>query len=79
MFSAQTGEGLDDLVDRIAREAAATDVLLSAEDPVSRGRSSRWCMNREPFCHEEYLEGGVRIVAKLPARIAPRLKRYRTE
>ena len=29
--------------------------------------------------HEEYLEDGVRIVAKLPARIAPRLKRYRTE
>ena len=28
LFSAQTGEGLDDLVDRIAREAAATDVLL---------------------------------------------------
>ena len=26
-----------------------------------------------------YLEDGVRIVAKLPARIAPRLERYRTE
>ena len=63
LFSAQTGEGLDDLVDRIAREAAL--ITLVHEQGT--------------LLHEEYLEDGVRIVAKLPARIAPRLERYRTE
>lgn len=79
LFSAQTGEGLDDLVDRIAREAAATDVLLSADIPYREGALITLVHEQGTLLHEEYLEDGVRIVAKLPARIAPRLKRYRTE
>ena len=79
LFSAQTGEGLDDLVDRIAREAAATDVLLSADIPYREGALIALVHEQGTLLHEEYLEDGVRIVAKLPARIAPRLERYRTE
>lgn len=79
LFSAQTAEGLDDLVDRIAREAAATDVLLSADIPYREGTLITLVHEQGTLLHEEYLEDGVRIVAKLPARIAPRLKRYRTE
>ena len=79
LFSAQTGEGLDDLVDRIAREAAATDVLLSADIPYREGALITLVHEQGTLLHEEYLEDGVRIVAKLPARIAPRLERYRTE
>ena len=79
LFSAQTGEGLDDLVDRIAREAAATDVLLSADIPYREGALITVVHEQGTLLHEEYLEDGVRIVAKLPARIAPRLERYRTE
>lgn len=79
LFSAQTGEGLDDLVDRIAREAAATDVLLSADIPYRESALITLVHEQGTLLHEEYLEDGVRIVAKLPARIAPRLERYRTE
>ena len=79
LFSAQTGEGLDDLVDRIAREAAATDVLLSADIPYREGALIMLVHEQGTLLHEEYLEDGVRIVVKLPARIAPRLERYRTE
>ena len=79
LFSAQTGEGLDDLVDRIAREEAATDVLLSADIPYREGALITLVHEQGTLLHEEYLEDGVRIVAKLPARIAPRLERYRTE
>ena len=79
LFSAQTGEGLDDLVDRIAREAAATDVLLSADIPYHEGALITLVHEQGTLLHEEYLEEGVRIVAKLSARIAPRLERYRTE
>ena len=79
LFSAQTGEGLDDLVDRIAREAAATDVLLSSDIPYREGALITLVHEQGTLLHEEYLEDGVRIVAKLPARIAPRLERYRTE
>lgn len=76
LFSAQTGEGLDDLVDRIAREAAATDVLLSADIPYREGALITLVHEQGTLLHEEYLEDGVRIVAKLPDRIAPRLERY---
>ena len=79
LFSAQTGEGLDDLVGRIAREAAATDVLLSADIPYREGALITLVHEQGTLLHEEYLEDGVRIVAKLPACIAPRLERYRTE
>ena len=79
LFSAQTGEGLDNLVDRIAREAAATDVLLSADIPYREGALITLVHEQGTLLHEEYLEDGVRIVAKLPARIASRLERYRTE
>ena len=66
-------------VDRIAREAAATDVLLSADIPYREGALITLVHEQGTLLHEEYLEDGVRIVAKLPARIAPRLERYRTE
>ena len=48
---------------------------------ASHGRASLITLVHEQgtLLHEEYLEDGVRIVAKLPARIAPRLERYRTE
>lgn len=46
---------------------------------IARAPSSRLVHDQGTLLHEEYLEDGVRIVAKLPARIAPRLERYRTE
>ena len=61
LFSAQTGEGLDDLVDRIAREAAATDVLLSADIPYREGALITLVHEQGTLLHEEYLEDGVAL------------------
>lgn len=79
MFSAITGEGLDDLVDRIAREAAATDVLLSADIPYREGALITLIHKQGSILNEEYLSNGIRVVAKVPVRIAPKIERYRTE
>lgn len=80
LFSAQTGEGARRSPStELLREAAATDVLLSADIPYREGALITLVHEQGTLLHEEYLEDGVRIVAKLPARIAPRLERYRTE
>lgn len=54
-------------------------MLLSADIPYREGALITLVHEQGTLLHEEYLEDGVRIVAKLPARIAPRLERYRTE
>lgn len=46
---------------------------------IARGALITLVHEQGTLLHEEYLEDGVRIVAKMPARIAPRLERYRTE
>lgn len=79
LFSAETGEGLDNLVGRIMKEAAATDVLLSADIPYREGALITLIHEQGSLLREEYLGDGVRIVAKVPVRIAPRIERYRTE
>ena len=79
MFSAKTGVGLDSLVARIAREAAATDVLLSADIPYKEGTLITLIHKQGSVLREEYLSDGIRVVAKVPARIAPKIERYRTE
>ena len=79
LFSAETGEGQEQLIDRIVHEAAATDVLLSVEVPYREGALITLVHEQGTLLHEEYIADGVRIVAKVPARIAPRLERYRTE
>ena len=79
LFSAETGEGIEELIDRIAHEAAATDVLLSADIPYREGALITLIHKQGTLLSEEYLGDGVRIVAKVPRRIAPRIERYRTE
>ena len=49
-------------------------MLLSADIPYREGALITLVHEQGTLLHEEYLEDGVRIVAKLPARIAPRLK-----
>ena len=53
--------------------------MLSADIPYREGALITLVHEQGTLLHEEYLEDGVRIVAKLPARIAPCLERYRTE
>ena len=79
LFSAQTGEGIDALTSRIVQQAAVSDVLISADIPYREGALITLVHKQGTLLQEEYLESGVRIVAKLPERLAPRIDRYRTE
>lgn len=78
-FSAKTGEGLDDLVNRIVEDAAARDLLVSAELPYREGALLTLVHQQGQVLSEEYVPAGVRIVCKVSPRIATRLERYRTE
>lgn len=78
-FSARTGDGLDPLLDRLSAEAAANDRLISADVPYREGGLLKLVHEQGQLISEEYLADRVRIVAKVPARIAGRLERFRTE
>lgn len=78
-FSARTGDGLDLLRDRLSAEAAANDRLISADVPYREGGLLKLVHEQGQLISEEYLADRVRIVAKVPARIAGRLERFRTE
>lgn len=78
-FSARTGDGLDLLLGRLSAEAAANDRLISADVPYREGGLLKLVHEQGQLISEEYLADRVRIVAKVPARIAGRLERFRTE
>lgn len=78
-FSARTGDGLDLLLDRLSAEAAANNRLISADVPYREGGLLKLVHEQGQLISEEYLADRVRIVAKVPARIAGRLERFRTE
>lgn len=78
-FSARTALGLEQLLDRLATEAAATDRLISAEVPYREGSLMKVVREQGQVLSEEYLEDRMRIVAKVPERIAARLQRYAVE
>lgn len=78
-FSARTGDGLGHLLGRLSAEAAANDRLISADVPYREGGLLKLVHEQGQLISEEYLADRVRIVAKVPARIAGRLERFRTE
>lgn len=78
-FSAATGEGLEQLTDRIAQEAAASDVLLSCALPYSEGALLAAVHKQGQVLSENYEHDSVRLVCKVPVRIQALLERYRTE
>ncbi len=78
-FSAQTGLGLGQLLDRLGALAAADDELVSAEVPYREGALLKQVREQGQVLSEEYGAEGVQIVAKVPKRIAGRLARYLVE
>ena len=79
LYSAYTGLGTVELLERLVQEAAATDRLLSAEIPYREGALIKLVHERGQVVSEEYLDTCVRIVAKVPHRLANKLERFRTE
>ena len=75
-ISALDGMGVEELVARIAKEAAANDRLLSACIPYKEGALLSAVHEQGHVISEEYDGEGAHIVAKVPARLASRLERY---
>lgn len=76
MFSALTGEGLDILQARIAREAAAQDQILSCRIPYKEGALLAAIRNQGMIVSESFLDDSVAMVCKVPPHIASILSRY---
>lgn len=76
-FSALTGEGIDALTSRIAHEASVRDSVLSAVIPYTEAHLLSLVHEQGQVLHEEYFNEGVRIVARVPGRIAPLINQYK--
>ncbi len=76
MFSALTGEGLDVLQARIAREAAAQDQILSCRIPYKEGALLAAIRNQGMVVSESFLDDSVAMACKVPPHIASILSRY---
>lgn len=76
-FSALTGEGIGALASRIAHEASAHDSVLSAIIPYTEAHLLSLVHEQGQVLHEEYFNEGVRIVVRVPGRIAPLINRYK--
>ena len=78
-FSAVTGEGKDELLNRIIHEASACDAPISCEIPYREGLLLSSIRTQGNILIEEYLEDRIRLVCKVPRHIAARVKPYVTE
>ena len=79
MVSAVTGEGIDNLVDRIAQEAAAGDRILNLMIPYAEGALLKLVHEYGQIMFEAYEQHATHVVAKVPSRIAGRLAAYTCE
>lgn len=78
-FSAKTGAGLDQLLNRIAREAASVDELVSCEVPYREGALLAAIRQQGHIVSESFLEDRIGMVCRVPPRIAAQLERYRVD
>lgn len=70
LVSAQTGEGVDALVQRIARIAASRDELLDVTIPYQRGDLVATAHRRCHIVSESHGEQGTRLMLYAPADVA---------
>lgn len=70
LVSAQTGEGIDELVERIAKVAASRDDLLDAVVPYQRGDLVALAHRRCHIISEQHEEEGTHILLYAPPDIA---------
>lgn len=66
LVSAQTGEGIDDLVQRIAQAASATSVTMTVCIPFTHGELVRLAHERAAILSERFTEEGTVISLRVP-------------
>lgn len=76
LVSARTGEHIDDLVERVALEAAALDKLIDVHIPYANGALVQLIRQSGHVLEESFEEASTHLVAKVPPRIAGYLSAY---
>ncbi len=74
--SALTGEGIEDLLDRISEEAASRDRLVDAVLPYSQSALAAAVHRHGKLLAESYEGDGLHIVAKVPEHLATQLEKF---
>lgn len=74
--SALDGEGIDDVIDRIAEEAARDSVTLTLLVPYTRGEAVQLAHERAQILSERHTEDGTQLVLRVPQVLAQRFKEF---
>ena len=76
LVSAETGEGIDGLIDAIAASAAAASTTLDVEIPFTQGSLVQFAHERGQVLTESFSERGTRMLVRIPPRLAARFEPY---
>ena len=76
LVSAATGEGLDELRDRVAAEAARGSRTLTLLVPYEHGEIVGMAHEQAQLISEEHTPEGTRLVVRVPAELASRFAPY---
>ncbi|HSK46525.1 MAG TPA: GTPase HflX [Coriobacteriia bacterium] len=77
--SALTGEGIEELVTRIAEEAARGSVLVSALVPYTRGDLVQLAHERAQIISEHHTDAGTHLVLRASSEVAVQFKPFPAE
>lgn len=77
--SAATGDGIESLLERIAREAASGSITMSVLLPYTRGDLVQVAHERAAIVSEEHTPEGTRLLVRVPAELAARLDEFRVD
>jgi len=79
LVSGLSGEGLDDLLARIAEEASRGSVTMSVLVPYTRGDLVRMAHERGQILSERHSEVGTRLVVRVDSELAARFADFAVE
>lgn len=74
--SAATGQGVDDLLERITQIIASGDTEVTLDIPYTRGDVVSRVHAEGAVLEEEHTQDGTRIVVRLPASVAGELEEF---
>ncbi len=79
LVSAETGEGVDELIDAIARAATASETLMEVVVPFSRGDLTSVAHSRCTVLAESYDERGTIMTLRVPSEMKASFEPYAVE
>ncbi|WP_303250086.1 GTPase HflX [uncultured Slackia sp.] len=79
LVSAETGEGVDELIDAIARAATASETLMEVVVPFSRGDLTSIAHSRCTVLAESYDERGAIMTLRVPSEMKASFEPYAVE